>query len=265
MGIITPTNREVVKLKGLHLYHFATSNCSAKVRMCLEEKRLEWTSHHVDLRRNEHLTPEYVGINPKAVVPVLVHDGVVIVESSDIIDYLDQTFPQPPLRPADPAERERMYHWLKLWDETQLSLKTLSHRYLFPWRAEHVRPHLARFEKLARNPELIEFMREFTSETGLSNERVERATEAVQKALAELNARLESNEWLAGNGFSLADLAWSVDIHRFELIKMPMENYRGLVRWYATVASRPSFQRMVLDYEAEFAKAPAPPSGKTAG
>jgi len=43
--------------------------------------------------------------NPKALVPVLVHDGVVITESSDIIDYLDQHFPtNPPLRPSDPAE-----------------------------------------------------------------------------------------------------------------------------------------------------------------
>lgn len=84
------------------------SNCSQKVRLCLGEKRLQWISRPVDLVNNQHLTPEFMAINPNALVPVLVHNGVVITESSDIIDYLDQHFPNPPLRPSDPAELERM-------------------------------------------------------------------------------------------------------------------------------------------------------------
>lgn len=265
MGIITPPNSEVGKLRGLHLYHFATSNCSQKVRMCLDEKGLEWTSHHVDLSRNEHVTPEYVVINPKAVVPTLVHDGVVVVESSDIIDYIDKRFPQPPLRPLELNDLELMYRWLKLWDETQISLKTLSHRYLFPSRAVSVRPDFARFEALAKNPELLDFMRELISDTGLSKERVEHATAAVHKALEELNSRLDTHEWLADDAFSLADLAWSIDVHRFELIGLRMETYQGLSRWYDRVASRPSFRRMVLDYETQFKKVLTQSSQGTGG
>jgi glutathione S-transferase len=71
----------------------------------------------VDLPNNQHLTPEFVAINPKGLVPVLIHDGVVVTESSAIIDYVDQHFPNPPPRPSDPAERERMYRWLELRDE----------------------------------------------------------------------------------------------------------------------------------------------------
>jgi glutathione S-transferase len=123
-------------------------------------------------------------------VPVLVHNGVVVIESSDIIDYIDQHFPKPPLRPSDPAERERMYRWLKLWDETQISLKTLSHNTILRGRAAVMRADMDRLEKLVKNDELVEFMREFTSEAGLSKTRVERAMNWTERILGELNDRL---------------------------------------------------------------------------
>ncbi len=113
MGVIEPTNVSVKSLKGLHLYHFNMSNCSMRVRITLEEKGLNWESHHIDLFKKENHTPEYFGINPNGLVPTLVHDGVVIIESNDIIDYLDQTFAEPPLRPSDESELERMYFWLE--------------------------------------------------------------------------------------------------------------------------------------------------------
>ena len=254
MPIIDSHSPEARNLKGVHLYHFATSNCSQKARFCLEEKGVPWTSHTVDLLHNDHLTPEFVAINPKGVVPVLVHDGTVVIESSDIIDYVDQHFPDPPLRPSDPAERERMYRWLKLWDETQISLKTVSHNTILRSRAASMRPDMARLEKLVKNDELVEFMREFTSEAGLSKPCVERATGWIERMLGELDARLQDHRWLAGGAFSLADLAWSIDIHRFELIKFPFEKYPAMLAWYRRIEQRPGFQRMVLDYEAEFRK-----------
>ena len=73
--------REVTTWRGLHLIHFQSSSCSQKVRVLLREKALDWVSHHVDLGREEHVSPWFLGINPRGVVPVLVHDGVVHVES----------------------------------------------------------------------------------------------------------------------------------------------------------------------------------------
>jgi glutathione S-transferase len=254
MPIIDSHSAEVRNLKGLHLYHFSLSNCSQKARFCLEEKGLQWTSHAVDLMHNEHLTPEFVAINPKAVVPVLVHDGVVVTESSDITDYLDRHFPNPPLRPSDPVELERMYRWLKIWDETQIWLKTLSHATILKDRAAHVRPQMQKFETLVKNDELVEFMREFTSEQGLSQGRLERATQWIGRVLGELDERLKQHPWLAGDAFSLADLAWSIDIHRFQLTKFPMDKYSAMLEWYRRIEARPGFQRMVLDYEAQFRK-----------
>ena len=100
--IVNPTNKSVTELTGLHLYHADMSNCSMRVRMVLKEKNLPWISHHLDLRK-EAVTPEYFGIHPQGLVPTLVHDGVVHIESNDIIEYLDATFPEPPLQPTTQA------------------------------------------------------------------------------------------------------------------------------------------------------------------
>ena len=64
----------------LELYHNNISVCAQKVRVVLAEKNLPWTSHQLSLVRGEHLTPEFKKINPRGVVPVLVHDGHAIVE-----------------------------------------------------------------------------------------------------------------------------------------------------------------------------------------
>ena len=102
------------------------SNCSMRVRMTLEEKSLPWTSHHLDLRTKEAVTPEYFGIHPKGLVPTLVHDGVVHIESNEIIEYLDETFPDPPLQPEAEDERAEMREWLRTATEIHVpAVKTL--------------------------------------------------------------------------------------------------------------------------------------------
>ena len=85
----------------LELYHNALSSCSQKVRIVLGEKGLDWKSHDIDLQGGQH-DPEYVTLNPNHVVPTLVHDGRVLIESTLINEYLDDAFPETPLRPADP-------------------------------------------------------------------------------------------------------------------------------------------------------------------
>ncbi len=89
----------------LELYHNNISVCAQKVRVVLAEKNLPWTSHHLSLAKGDQLTAEFKKLNPRGVVPVLVHDGNVIVESSVICAYLDETFPSPSLMPMNPVER----------------------------------------------------------------------------------------------------------------------------------------------------------------
>jgi glutathione S-transferase len=101
----------------LELYHAGLSQASVKVRTTLKEKGLAYKSHYLRLPEGEHLTPEFLAVNPDGQVPALVHDGAVITETSVINEYLDDAFPDPPLRPASALARARMRRWSQIVDE----------------------------------------------------------------------------------------------------------------------------------------------------
>ena len=101
----------------IELYHADMSTCAQKVRLTLADKGLPWESHLFNLRRRDQHDPDYLKLNPNGVVPTLVDDGAVIIESTVICEYLDDAYPNPTLRPAAPAERARMRQWTKWLDE----------------------------------------------------------------------------------------------------------------------------------------------------
>ena len=78
---------------------------------------------------NENFRPWFLGINPRGLVPVLVHDGAVHIESNDIIQYLEKTFPTPRLIPA--GHENEVAALLKHEDDLHLDLRTLSFRFVF--------------------------------------------------------------------------------------------------------------------------------------
>src|SRR3981189_1669447 len=121
--------REVLDWKGVHVLHFMGSSCSQKLRIFLNLKGIGWQSHIVDLFTNENFRPWFLGINPRGLVPVLVHDGAVHIESNDIIAYLEKAFPAPKLIPAGPANEVAAL--LRHEDDLHLDLRTLSFRFVF--------------------------------------------------------------------------------------------------------------------------------------
>src|SRR5262245_36997739 len=121
--------REVLDWKGVHVLHFMGSSCSQKLRVFLNLKGIPWHSHHIDLPGNENWRPWFLGINPRGLVPVLVHDGAVHIESNDIIEYLEEKFPTPRLIPSG-HERE-VAALLKHEDDLHLDLRPLSFRFVF--------------------------------------------------------------------------------------------------------------------------------------
>ena len=86
-------------------------------RFALGEKNLAWQGHYLDILKGDQFAPEYQKLNPKAVVPTLVHDGNVIVESTVINEYIDETFPDVPLKLRTAVERAEMRLWTKAVDE----------------------------------------------------------------------------------------------------------------------------------------------------
>ena len=101
----------------LELLNNPISTCSQKVRLTLHEKGIPFTDTRIDFRRKEHLTPEYLAINPDGVVPSLLHDGRAVLDSSVIMEYLDEVFPDVPLSPPDPYGRAKMRKWLRFIEE----------------------------------------------------------------------------------------------------------------------------------------------------
>src|SRR5262249_36014973 len=106
-GRIDPCHRSsgpVAHGANMELYHTVNSVCAQKVRIQLEEKGLPWTSRLMTLR-GDQFAPEYLKLNPNGVVPTLVHDGEPVIESSVILYYLEECFPQPSLMPRAPRGR----------------------------------------------------------------------------------------------------------------------------------------------------------------
>src|SRR6185503_7530957 len=225
MEVVSPlVGQEARALEGLHLYHYGLSNCSQKVRMVLAEKGLGWTSHHVDLKKGEHETDAYWRINPNGVVPALVHDGAIIIESSDIMEYLDEQFPDPPLRPTRERELLQVRQWVARQDSIQRSLTVLSEEFVF---------------------------RALGSTNGgpPSRSTIAGAVHVVGGALAEVNRSLNDRTWIVGDAMSLADIAWAVDVHRFALMRFPLGKYGALRSWYRRMRRLTSFRQAVLSYE----------------
>src|SRR3954462_3219928 len=91
------------------LYNAPQSTCSQRVRFVLNAKGLPFVEHKLDLLAGDQLKPEYLAINPKGVVPTLDHDGNVVIDSSVIIEYLDEVVPDTALfTPHDPVKRAAM-------------------------------------------------------------------------------------------------------------------------------------------------------------
>jgi glutathione S-transferase len=95
----------------MDLYHNNMSICAQRVRLVLREKQLQPVEHHLDLRAGDATRPEYLKLNPNGVVPTLIDRGVPLVESTVICEYLEDAYPDTPLRPDDPAQCAAMRVW----------------------------------------------------------------------------------------------------------------------------------------------------------
>jgi glutathione S-transferase len=217
--------------------------------MTLEEKALPWTSHHLDTRTGEHITPEYFGINPNGLVPTLVHNGDVWIESSDIIRYLDECYPDPRLTPCDAAGLEKLSEWTNLASAIHVTaVKT----YIYSSRPKNKRrktaAELEKYRKLQTNKELLAFHTRSSSEEGLTEGDRRNAEQLLHKVFAQLDTYLRDYRWLAGDNFSLADITWVPLHYTLERAGFSFDPYGNVMIWARAVAARPSFQNAVVKW-----------------
>lgn len=91
----------------IKLYDFSLSPRARKVRITLAAKGLEYEKVPIDITKGEQKTSEYLAINPYGKVPALQDNGTTVYESTIIMEYLNDTYPTPPLLPDEVGQRAR--------------------------------------------------------------------------------------------------------------------------------------------------------------
>jgi maleylacetoacetate isomerase len=91
----------------MRLYTYYRSSAAYRVRIALNLKGLEYESLPQHLPRGEHQQGTYMDLNPQGLIPLLIDGQTRIAQSLAIVEYLEETHPQPPLLPRAPAERAR--------------------------------------------------------------------------------------------------------------------------------------------------------------
>jgi glutathione S-transferase len=236
---------------GLELYHHGSSVCAAKVRLALAEKQVTVDRYHyVDILKGEQFSPEYLEIHPGAVVPALVHDGRIILESTLICEYVDETFDGPALQPSDSYARYRMRSWTKAVDELLhpacAELTYIScHRHII-----NRLPPAEREAYFQRTPERSvkgawrERKRELV-ELGFAAPGVASQVRVYDAHLSRMEAALSQSPWLAGEALTLADIALAPYINRLAMLSMEQLWSNGrrprVEDWFDRMQSRPSF------------------------
>jgi glutathione S-transferase len=245
----------------LILYDFGNSVCCQKVRITLVEKGLTWEARRVDLFKTEQYDPAYLKLNPKGVVPTLVHDGTPVIESTLICEYIDETFPDPPLIPKEPAERARMRLWSKFVDEGLFDGVTeLSFSAMFRERMKAMSPELRekRFKNVGDPRRTDRF--KSTYEHGVHSPFVLHGIAAYERAFKLLEQTLaERGPWILGQQPSLADInlmPFAARLDYLGLIGVFLDIRPRARDWWAMAQQWPSFRRGLRDLitEAEFAE-----------
>lgn len=234
----------------LKLFTAHNSICTQKVFLTLVEKDLPWTSEYIDLFTNEQYRPEYLKLNPKGVVPTLVHEGRAIIESTLICEYLEETFPEPSLVPSSAYERSQMRRWSKHIDEGVFeATREISFSAMFRDKMKSMTPEQrdGRFRNIGdpgRRARMIS-----TYEQGCDSPFVEQGIFAFEKLFQEMDAALASEqEWLAGTRFSLGDInviPFAARLHYLTLLDAWIGDRPRVQAWWKRAQSRPSFSSAI--------------------
>jgi glutathione S-transferase len=197
----------------LELYHYGPSVCAAKVRFALAEKQLTWASHYVDVLKGEQLKPEFLALNPNAVVPVLIDRGIVITESTVICEYVEEAFPDHPIYPLTPRFRAHVRVWTKAVDE-------------------QLHPACSAIAQ------------------GLTAAGAADGLHICDSYLRKMEQALGHADWLVGGKFSMADIAMTPYVNRLNALAMEglWRNRRlpHVESWFDRIRARPSFASALL-------------------
>lgn len=233
----------------MELYHTAHSTCSQKVRLTLAEKGLirgtDWIEREIDLGKFEQLAPAYLKLNPNGVVPTLVHDGNVLIESSAILEYLDEVFPKPAMMPADAIGRAKARAWMRYIDEVPtVAVRVPSFANLFApmrFKGKSDAEFAAHADRLPLRKQFYQRM----SQNGFGKDDIDYACGQIRQSAQRVDTAVrEGGPWVMGQQFTLIEPQLTPSFDRMEDM-----GYAGLWAdlpafkdWWARIKVRPSYE-----------------------
>jgi glutathione S-transferase len=240
------------------LYHHGSSVCAAKVRFAMAVKGMDWDGVYIDILAGEQFEPSYLKINPKAVVPTLVHNDTVIPDSTVIVEYLDHIAPETSVHPTDPWQRAQVRYWTKAVDEdlhpacgAMTFLCSHRHTVLRNLGKEGAEEFLASTPEFSVTSDWKSF-KDSIVRYGFEAPGALEKVKLYDRYLAKMDIALEGKDWLVGNTFSVADIALTPYVNRLAMMSMRglWEGGRlpNLYRWFQAIEAHPHFKSCFIDW-----------------
>ncbi len=262
----------VPQLQGLHLFHFDGATCAQRVRFVLGEKGLargrevkfddcgpdaskgqenHWVSRVISLVKKDNMTQVYAEIHPNMVVPALVHDGQLYLESMDIIEYLDQAFGGSQFVPIEPSLRESTMALVEQAKELHTSIRYTT----FYWGLGRLamlnkKEREKLVELAAQGPDgedLVHFYNGYSTRT-IPYSVYENHLLKLHDAFNELDTLLQDGRaFVMGDNITIADVFWSMKLLRLLETGYRFADYHPAVyEWFQRMYQRPAFQNEVM-------------------
>jgi glutathione S-transferase len=227
------------------LYNAPQSTCSQRVRFVLNAKALPFAEVKLDLMAGDQLKPDYLRLNPNGVVPTLDHDGAIVIDSSVIIEYLDEIAPEPaPFTPGDPVRRARMRALMRFIDEmpaAAVRVPTFNLAFLPRFAAMSEEEFTAFAESKPLRKEFMLAM----GRTGFPEPEMNAALDRLRRTYHRMDASLAESggPWLLGKEITLADVAVMPAIVRMADLGLDTmwQDLPRVARWYDAIRAHPAY------------------------
>ena len=222
--------------------------------MVLAEKGLEWTLRPILTSRFDHYQPEYMALNPLALIPTLTDDGIPYIQSGVIVEYLDDKYRSPALRPDDPRQAAKMREWMREEEEFLFRLiTTMSYNTMMKMRAKaYGMLQLTEWSKRHPDQERAQdYLRRVTSPADLNA--IAEAEKKYRWHMERLEKQLETSggPWIVGEQFTLADACVGPIMDRIEWLDREWlwKGLPNVTGWYGRIKARPSFRAAAPTFE----------------
>jgi glutathione S-transferase len=226
------------------LYNAPQSTCSQRARFVLNAKRLPFEEVKLDLLAGDQLKPDYLKLNPNGVVPTLDHDGSIVIDSSVIVEYLDEVAPDASFTPADPVARARMRALMRFIDEmpaAAVRVPTFNLAFLPRFAAMSD----ADFQAFAESKPLRREFMLAMGRTGFPPAEMQKALDRLRRTYERMDAEIEKSggPWLLGKQITLADVAVMPALVRMADLGREADwaDLPRVKRWFDLIRAQPAF------------------------